>query len=79
LDKTGSYQVKFQNNPFQNWQGLEILDTDYKTYSVVYSSFKDAIGALDGGYAWILTRSPLDFEKDKEEIARITEIADKVL
>jgi hypothetical protein len=33
---------------------------------------------LDGGYAWILTRSPLDFEKDKEEVARITEIADKV-
>ena len=46
----------FENNPLQTRQGLEILDTDYKTYSVVFSSFKDAIGFGEGGYAWILTR-----------------------
>ncbi len=46
----------FENNPLQTRQGLEILDTDYKTFSVVFSSFKDAIGFGEGGYAWILTR-----------------------
>ena len=70
--------MKFENNPLQTWQGLEILDTDYKTYSVVYSSFKDAIGVGDGGYAWILTRKPLDFDNDKVEVARIRKIAENV-
>lgn len=71
--------MKFENNPLPTLQGLEILDTDYKTYSVVYSSFKDAIGFGDGGYAWILFREPLDFDDDRVEVERIRKIADQVL
>ena len=54
---------------------LEILDTDYKTYSIIYSETKDSDQKQT--HIWVLTRAPLD--KDSEEVLRIKEIAKQVL
>ena len=54
---------------------FEILDTDYKTYSVVY---REGVNDVEG-QSWILTRSALDLDKDKQEISRIREIANQIL
>ncbi len=50
----GDLQQQF---PFPPTPGdLWVLDTDYKTYSVVYSCQDNLIGTTE--YGWILTRKP---------------------
>ena len=63
--------MKFDYDILKTWRNLEILDTDYKTYSIVYYK--------DHDYVKILTRKPLDPRQDFAEVSRIRDIADKVL
>lgn len=52
---------------------FEILNTDYKTYSVINRKGFN----FDEGQIWILTQSALDFYKDMHEIIRIREMLTK--
>lgn len=54
-DGSGNCHVKFSR--FQPWGDYRVLDTDYKTYSVVYSC-SSILGLYHFGAGWVLGRTP---------------------
>ena len=53
-----------------------MLDTDYETYSIVYSHSKGFLWLFPQDYAWVLTREPLTLDSPKR--AEIIEKAKQV-
>jgi apolipoprotein D and lipocalin family protein len=54
-DGSGNCFVKFSR--FQPWGDYRVLDTDYKTYSIVYSC-SSLFGLYHFGAGWVLGRTP---------------------
>ena len=68
-------QVKY--NPF-HWANYDILDTDYKNYSVVYTCEDFGLqGIFKWEYAWIIMRRP--HAKESEEFKNIEAKGKEVL
>ena len=61
----GRLQVKF--SVFQPvWGAYDVLETDYRSYSVVYSCSL-LFGLFKTEYAWLLTRKPLKLDSEEHK------------
>ena len=54
---SGQCQVKF--NMFQPWGAYNVLQTDYTSYTIVYSCSGILANMIKLDWMWILTREPL--------------------
>ena len=58
-ENEGKLQVKF--SIFQpKWSNVNVLDTDYSSYAVLYSCNNSLFCLRKSEYAWVMTRRPLD-------------------
>ena len=63
----GALGVKFSDwMPF--WGSYNILDTDYETYTIVYSCMSAFWGWYSDEYFWILTRDPLSEDMNSRKL-----------
>lgn len=73
----GRFQLKFSK--FQPmWENYHVLETDYESYSIIYSCRTLLFGKVKNEYAWIVTREPLDPLANTKEFNKITQRAKEV-